>query len=90
MSASDKFPSSLGDRRSPIALPPPAEVVLGKISDAHRTQADLQRFLNANGLDSYCGTPDFILAEEVLAFINAKRKSVRDTAEWHGWRVREL
>lgn len=88
MSESDVTPSAM--KRGAIALPLPAEVVLGKIRDAHATQRDLQTFLNANGLDSYCGTPDFILAEEVLAFINAKRKSVRDTAHWHGWRVREL
>lgn len=45
---------------------------------------DLRAILNKHSVDTACSTPDFILAEMVVSFLDTYAKAMDDNVRWHG------
>tara|TARA_R110000868_G_scaffold26587_4_gene102195 strand:- start:433 stop:690 length:258 start_codon:yes stop_codon:yes gene_type:complete len=47
-------------------------------------EANLSLLLNANGIDSLCNIPDYILAEHLCKYLDTLQKMNRSVDIWYG------
>ena len=45
---------------------------------------ELEGLLNSHCIENECDMPDFLLAEMIVAFIQAVGQPIKDTLDWHG------
>ena len=47
---------------------------------------ELAEYLNRHGFDNQCNTPDYILAANILRYIDNYRQAMTENMAWHGWK----
>ena len=69
---------------SRVKIKPRAEDIAKASVDRHRLRGELTALLNSHCLENGSNTPDYILADYLLACLTAFDRTVRDRADWYG------
>lgn len=54
------------------------------MTDLAKFKRNLEEVINANNVDDFTGTPDFLLAELLLETVIAYRRARQGTDQWKG------
>jgi hypothetical protein len=46
---------------------------------------ELKNLINRHCVDDYCGTPDFLLSQMIVAQLRAYAAILNENKAWHGW-----